>query len=1115
MKADDRDERLLALGKPIAAELGRGEAHTYRIRLERGQYLQVAVVPLGFEVALALTEPGGKRLAEAENPPGTPRPERILAIAETSGEHQVEVRSKASRATAGRYEVTVEELRAATTRDTCRLEAARAFAEGDRLTDEGTAASLADAMARLKDALQFWRLGEDLSGEAKTLANIGWVHFLLGDKPKALESLAEALSLMEAVGDRYGEGHTLNRIGAVYDTLGEKRKAIEYYGRSILIRRALGDHSGEATVLNNLGGVYDDLGEKQKAIGYLREALSLWDVVGDRYGEAATRNVIGVVYDTLGEKPVALEYYEDALRLRREIRDLRGVEETMRNIGNLHASMGQLQRALDYYRAALPLTRETGARLDEASALNDMGSIYAALGEPRKALDYYKQAFALRQAEDDSWGESETLRATGDAYAALGEHQTAVEYFQRAIKSQREVGNRSQEVITWNRLGKLHRSMRELQEAFDAYSQSLSLAQAVGDRSEEAVALAGLASIDAERGHPERAVETLGRAVALARAVGDRIGEAAILYELGRTEQGRGDLAAARTAIEKALEIVESLRSTLSGERLRTSYFASVQQYYAFAIELLMQLHEKDPSSGFDALGFLVAERARARSLLDLLAEAGAGVREGVEPALRDRERSLQNAITAKLERQRHILSGEHDSDEASALAGEIAQLESECDGVEAQIRATSPRYAELTQPSPLTFGEIQSHVLDADTLLLEYSLGEERSFLWAVTTEGISSFQLPGRSEIEAVARRVYEQLVRGPSSGPPKAANLLRGSAQLSEMVLRPAAEFLGKRRLVVVGDGALMFLPFGALPRPTAGPARSRAVLPLVSDHEIVNLPSASSLVLMRREMADRKLAPKTLVVLADPVFEKGDERVQRASAPAKRPRENATVTTALEDPVASESHLRRSARDVGFAEGALRLPRLPFTRREGRAILDLVAATERREAFDFDASLATATSVELSQYRYVHFATHGLLDAANPELSGLVFSLVDRAGLDQEGFLPMSEVFNLKLPGELVVLSACRTALGREVRGEGLVGLTRAFMYAGTPRVVASLWKVDDAATAELMKRFYEGMLGEKKLRPAAALREAQLSLMKQPRWRDPYYWAGFVLQGEWR
>jgi CHAT domain-containing protein len=317
---------------------------------------------------------------------------------------------------------------------------------------------------------------------------------------------------------------------------------------------------------------------------------------------------------------------------------------------------------------------------------------------------------------------------------------------------------------------------------------------------------------------------------------------------------------------------------------------------------------------------------------------------------------------------------------------------------------------------------------------------------------------------------------------------------------MVLGPLKGAAHVRRFVVVADGALQLVPFSALLMPGGSNL-------LLADQEVVSLPSASVLALLRQGNPERKPPTKTLALFADPVFDRNDQRVRGARA--ERPAEPAPVETGG---VAVESSLTRSARDTGLAGSAL--PRLPFTRREATAIQSLVAPSQRRVALDFAATWAAVTR-DLSEFRYAHFATHGFLDAVHPELSGLVLSLVDRKGRDQEGFLPAMEIFNLKLSAELVVLSACQTALGKEIMGEGLVGLTRAFMYAGAPRVVASLWRVDDAATAELMKKFYGGMLGPKKLRPAAALREAQLSVSRQKRWEHPYYWAGFVLQGEWR
>ena len=277
--------------------------------------------------------------------------------------------------------------------------------------------------------------------------------------------------------------------------------------------------------------------------------------------------------------------------------------------------------------------------------------------------------------------------------------------------------------------------------------------------------------------------------------------------------------------------------------------------------------------------------------------------------------------------------------------------------------------------------------------------------------------------------------------------------------------------------------------------------------------MSLPSASTLATLRRETAGRKPAEKSLAVLADPVFTDDDTRIRRnvAKAGAKE-----KTRSADSDKINIGSmQMSRSGRETGVigADGAF--GRLLSTRREATAILALVPERERMQALDFEASRTTALRPELGEYRIVHFATHGILNNVHPELSGIVLSLVNEAGQQQDGFLRLQDIYNLKLSAELVALSACQTGLGKEVKGEGLVGLTRGFMYAGAPRIVASLWKVDDRATSELMKRFYQGMLGPEALRPAGALRQAQLSIWKQKQWREPYYWAAFVLHGEWK
>jgi len=495
-------------------------------------------------------------------------------------------------------------------------------------------------------------------------------------------------------------------------------------------------------------------------------------------------------------------------------------------------------------------------------------------------------------------------------------------------------------------------------------------------------------------------------------------------------------------------------------------------------------------------------------------------IRRGVGEGLLRSERELLQRINARAERRVQLLGSKDSREELATVEKELEALTAEYQQLQGQVKALSPRYAALVMPSPLTLAEIQQKVLDADTVLLEYSLGDERSFVWAVTQDSLKHFPLPPRAEVERASRRVYEllternRIIRGETDSRRRerlaaAEAEYEGAADaLSRMILGPVAQELRSRRVVVVADGALQYVPFAALPDPAAaagGEGTERP--PLVLGHEVLSLPSASVLAVLRGESRARPGARKAVAVFADPVFDRGDERIRVAAAGgnprgARAPQERETESLA--------QRALRSFRE-GDGEG---FARLPFSRREARAIMGVVPEGGGLLALDFRASRAAVTGGGLSDYRVVHFATHGLLNSEHPELSGIVLSLFDEEGRNQEGFLGLNEIYNLNLSADLVVLSACQTALGKEVRGEGLVGLTRGFMYAGAPRVIASLWKVDDAATAELMGEFYRAMLGEG-LRPAAALRAAQVKMWKQQRWRSPYYWAAFTLQGEWR
>lgn len=498
---------------------------------------------------------------------------------------------------------------------------------------------------------------------------------------------------------------------------------------------------------------------------------------------------------------------------------------------------------------------------------------------------------------------------------------------------------------------------------------------------------------------------------------------------------------------------------------------------------------------------------------MELLNEAHVQIRSEVDQMLFERERAVRELLNDAAERLMLRSSGAQAKQETELIEEEIEELRTEYQQLRGRIKLTSPKYSNLIQPEPVSVTEIRTNLLGAGSLLLEYALGDERSYLWVVSPGNTATFVLPPRKQIEAAARRFHE-LLAAPSasqngSGVPPASKeveLWQAAGKLTDLVVKPAAALLAQHRLVIVPDGALHYVPFAALPDP------EQTSQPLIVNHEIVSLPSASVLAALRKESDNRPAAPAMAIVFADPVFDREDPRVSAGSG-AGPPR---TQESTLESVSLSTTRaLERSIESVGLGQRDFTIPRLPFTRQEASAIVAAIPRGQSRLAVDFDASRAIATSPDLNRYRIVHFATHGLLNTDHPELSGLILSLFDQQARRQNGFFRLTDIFNLRFSADLVVLSGCQTGLGKELNGEGLIGLTRGFMYAGAPRVMASLWKVDDRATAELMKRTYAGMLGPQRLSPAAALRAAQLALLQQRRWKSPYYWAGFVLQGDWR
>ena len=1137
-------------GKPVQRELGAGEAHSYALIVAAGQYVLVLADQRGIDVTLSAFDPNGKKLVEADMF-RIGETELISLVAETSGSYLLEVRSLDMTTAKGRYEVKIKELRAATEQDKIAFAAERMIAEGIELDKQATADKWRKAIEKYQQSIPLWQSAKDPAREASTLYLMGNDYVNLGEKQKAFDFSNRALSLAEVAANRpdeeqrrvgmYVKAYALETLGRVHNEFGDKKKALELFNQALPLRKAIGDRAGEANSLNNMATAYKYMGDYQKAFALWTQARLIFSELGDRAREATALNNICVIHEDMGRYKNALDFCNQALAIRRDMNFHLGEATVLNNMGHIYSSLGEYQKALDLYTQAHAIYKTVGSPQGQGIAFNNIGFVYGTLGEHQKAIDFYNQALDIFLAEGDQYREANVLNNIALSYAYMKDFRKALEINQRVLPLRKAVGDRDGEAVTLNNVANCYSNLGERQKALDYYDQSITLHRSIGNPRQLASALRDAGALYRDLDEHQKAIGYFHEALQITRAIGDRNGEAAILANVAQLERDRGDLAEAKKRIEEALVAVESLRISVKSQQLRASFFASVRKYHEFNIDLLMRLHKQFPSEGFDAAALQASEKGRARSLLELLTEASAEIRQGVEPSVVERERVLRQSISDKADRQTRLLSGPPSDTQITSAATELDALTAEYEQVQAQIRQTSPRYAALTQPVPLTLKEIQTELLDENTILLEYALGENKSFVWAVTPNSIKSFELPKHAEIEVAAHHVYDLITASDRVLPNETLEQRRkrldqadaeypeAAAILSRILLEPVASEVTNKRLLIVGEGVLQYIPFAALPEPSrqspvdnnqssaktirskqeqnSGPLSASGtqqiadrLTPLIVHHEIVSLPSASVLAVLRRESTDRKRPEKVLAVFADPVFDIRDPRMATASK-----------TRIVENNELSRSgEVKRSAEESGLNG----FPRLRFSRQEADQIVRFASPNRSLEVLDFSANRAIAISPELQQYRIVHFATHGLINSRHPDLSGVVLSLVNEQGQPQNGFLRLYDIYNINLKADLVVLSACQTALGKDIKGEGLLGLTRAFMYAGATRVVASLWQTEDRATAALMSRFYEGMLtkGES---PAAALRTAQIAMWKDKRWQRPRYWAAFTLQGEWK
>jgi tetratricopeptide (TPR) repeat protein len=662
--------QLLELDQPIKRTLSGGEHHSYAADLESGELARIVVHPQSIDVVLVFSDPETHELVRAESPYGVSNqgPVSILLLAPASRKYDLEVSAADRHASIGRYEIAMEELRAAAPEDNIRTLAQRRSADAEQKREEGSGQALSAALRDYEDILPLCRAARD----------------------QGCEALA------------------LNRIGEVAKLLSKFQIANRYYEEASTLFHTLADDRGEGLALTNLGDLYVAQNEGEKALGCYNQALELRRKVGDVPGEVDTLAGVAIAYDESGDEEKALEYNNQAIALAEKVNYVQAEGILLNNAADTYKTMGENQKALDYYNRGLPMVHAAGLRFYEAAALNNLGRVYDDLGEKQKALDYYRRSLPLRRAVSDLDGEASTIYNIGIIYGFWGDRDRQLSHYKRALRLAKEARDGGLEARIVDALALISAASGDKQASFSYLDHSLSVIRDEGDKRWQSILLADEGWAHRRFGEPQAALDCYRQALQLAEANRDSGTEVAVLGGMARVERDQGNIPAATQHIETALGLAEAQRTRVASQDLRASYFGTVADDYKFYVDLLMDLDQLHAGEGYGTKAFEAAERSRARSLLETLIDARADIRRGVDSQLLGRERSLAERLNLKSEWHFRLLNGKHTEGQIAAAEGDIETLLAEYQEVETKIRASSPRYAALIQPQTLNLQQIQ-----------------------------------------------------------------------------------------------------------------------------------------------------------------------------------------------------------------------------------------------------------------------------------------------------------------------------------------------------------------------------------------------------------------------
>ncbi len=939
-----------------------------------------------------------------------------------------------------------------------------------------------EALNNFEQALViFGEIGER-KDEGAVLNNIGLVYGSLGEYPKALDYFQQSLAIDKQIGNKSGEGTTLNNIGEVYRNLGEYPKALDYFQQSLAIHKQVGNKPMEGTTLNNIGLVYTTLGEYHKALDYFQQSLAIHKQVGNKPMEGITLNNIGAVYNSLGEYPKALDYFQQSLAIDKQIGNKSGEGTTLNNIGAVYNSLGEYHKALDYYQQALAILKQIGNKAGEGTILNNIGEVYRSLGEYPKALDYFQQSLAIHKQVGNKPMEGTTLNNIAAVYNSLGEYPKALDYYQQSLAIAKQIGYKAAEGTALNNIGGVYRSLGEYPKALDYYQQALATFKKIGYKAAEGTTLNNIGLVYRSLGEYSEALDNYQQALAIHKKIGNKPMEGTTLNNIGLIYDNLGEYPKALDYNQQALAIFKKIGykaaegTTLNNIGLiydNLGEYSKALDYYQQALAIHKQVDNK-PMEGttLNNIGALYKTTGKYPDAEKTLF-AAIEILESLRPGLTDEQKiSIFDTQADTYDFLQESLIAQNKTNKALEI--------SERSKARALVELLSSKFNSNQQLNikPPNIEQIKQIAQQQKATFVEYSvIDESQLYIWVIKPTGEVTFkqvdiksldtpltELVKNSRVSIGARgRAGIDVV--PVKNP---VNQKQNLQKLHELLIKPIASHLPTNpdeRVIFIPHESLFLVPFPAL--------MDASGKYLIEKHTIMTAPAIQVLELTNKNNAQKlnfnSLQPKDLLVVGNPTM-----------------------------PI------------VGIPP--VQLSPLKGAETEAKAIAKLFNTTA------LTGNQATKSTVlqKISSARVIHFATHGLLDGKDfgeltPGAIALApdkFNNSDKLSDVNEGLLKTTEIIDLKLNADLVVLSACDTGRG-QITGDGVIGLSRSLITAGASSVIVSLWKIPDDSTSELMTEFYRQW--EKTGDKAKALRNAMLITMKTN--PEPIDWAAFTLIGE--